>query len=415
MESLRELFRIGNGPSSSHTMGPKKIVEEFIRRYPNVSKVEVTLFGSLALTGKGHLTDKVIDDVLANYDHKIEFNIKKKVKHPNTMIVKGVLDKHTYTMKAYSVGGGAIEIDGEKSASKKEVYPLSTFEDIKKYCLENDMRLYQYVDMCEPDITDYLKEVIKVMHEAVNRGLEKDGVLPGKLNVKRKAKIIKKQNPVNEFEKYYKDALSYAFAVSEENASGGLIVTAPTCGACGVIPSVIEVLRSRNRHSEEQILNALKTAGLIGNLIKTNASISGAVAGCQAEVGAACSMAAALIAELAGKSIDTIEHAAEIAIEHHLGLTCDPVMGYVQIPCISRNGIAAVRAFGSFSLATYLEGVQASISFDEVCQIMLKTGMDLSSKYRETSSGGLAKLKKNIVKRLNEIDIEVNKEQNEQN
>ena len=415
MESLRELFRIGNGPSSSHTMGPKKIAEEFIKRYPDDDYVAVTLYGSLALTGKGHLTDVVIDDVLKDKKHRIDFDIKKKVKHPNTMLVEGYKGgKRLHKMIARSVGGGAIEIDGEKATVKKDVYPLNKFEDISKYCNEHNLRLYEYVDECEPEISDYLKEVMKVMEDAVHRGLEKEGTLPGKLQVKRKAKKIASQNPPSLMEQYFKNILSYCFAVSEENASGGLIVTAPTCGACGVIPGVIMALRVSKMFSEEQLLNGLKTAGLIGNLLKTNASISGAVAGCQAEVGSACSMAAALIAEVNGKSIETIAHAAELAMEHHLGLTCDPVMGYVQIPCISRNGLAAVRAFSSYSLACYIEGVPSSISFDEICEIMLKTGMDLSSKYRETSSGGLAKLKKSIIKRLNAIDLEVNKEQREE-
>lgn len=414
MESLKELFRIGNGPSSSHTMGPKKIVEVFLERNKDVDYVEVTLYGSLALTGKGHLTDKVIDDVLKDLKHKITFDIKKKVKHPNTMIVRGFKNnKQISVMKAYSVGGGAIEIDGEKEVVRKDVYPLSKFEDISKYCLEHNMRLYEYVNMCEPDIDNHLKEVVRVMHEAVERGLLKDGVLPGKLQVRRKASVIHNQDPSSIMEHYYKDILSYAYAVSEENASGGLIVTAPTCGACGVIPAVLETLRSTGKYTEEQLLNALKTAGLIGNLLKTNASISGAVAGCQAEVGSACSMGAALIAEINDKNIQTIANASEIAMEHHLGLTCDPVMGYVQVPCISRNAVAAVRSFSSYTLACYVENVPPVISFDEICEIMLKTGKDLSSKYRETSSGGLAKLQKNIIKRLNKVDLENNKLQNE--
>ncbi len=406
MESLKELFRIGNGPSSSHTMGPKKIVEEFLKRNPLNDYVEVYLYGSLALTGKGHLTDKVIDDVLTNIKHKIIFDTKKKVKFPNTMEVKGFLNNNLNSyMKAYSVGGGAIEIDGEKSITKKDVYPLSTYKEISTYCEEHNMRLYEYVDMCEPEIGEYLKEVMQVMTNAVHRGLEKEGVLPGKLQVRRKAKIIYSQQPKSELEVYYKNTLAFAYAVSEENASGGLIVTAPTCGACGVIPAVIEMLRSTNKYSEDDLLKALKTAGLIGNLLKTNASISGAVAGCQAEVGSACSMAAALIAEINNKSMNTIANAAEIAMEHTLGLTCDPVMGYVQVPCISRNAVAAARAFSSYNLATYVENVPPVISFDEVCDIMLKTGKDLSYKYRETSGGGLAKLKKNIIKRLNNIEI----------
>ena len=415
MESLKELFRIGNGPSSSHTMGPKKIVEEFIKRYPGDDYIDVTLYGSLDLTGKGHLTDVVIDDVLKDKKHKINFDIKKKVKHPNTMLVEGYLNnKKVHKMIARSVGGGAIEIDGEKPVVKKDVYPLNNFEQISTYCKEHNLRLYEYVDECEPEIGEYLKEVMQVMSDAVHRGLEKEGALPGKLQVQRKAKKIAAQNPPTLMEQYFKNILSYCFAVSEENASGGLIVTAPTCGACGVIPGVLMALRVSKTFTEEQLLNGLKTAGLIGNLLKTNASISGAVAGCQAEVGSACSMAAALIAEVNGKDIETIAHAAELAMEHHLGLTCDPVMGYVQIPCISRNGLAAVRAFSSYSLACYIEGVPSSISFDEICEIMLKTGMDLSSKYRETSSGGLAKLKKSIIKRLNAIDLEVNKEQSEE-
>ena len=407
MESLKELFRIGNGPSSSHTMGPKKITEEFLKRNNGLDYVEVTLYGSLALTGKGHLTDKVISDVLGDIKHKISFDIKTKVKHPNTMDLKGFIGKKEVAkMRAYSVGGGAIEIEGEKAIVKKDVYELSTFDEISKYCKDHDMRLYEYVDMCEPEIEDYLKEVIKVMCDAVERGLSKEGTLPGKLQVKRKAAVIYRQSPNTLMERYYKNTLAYAYAVSEENASGGLIVTAPTCGACGVIPSVIYGLKKQNKYTEQELLDALKTAGLIGNLLKTNASISGAVAGCQAEVGSACSMGAALIAEINKKKINTIANAAEIALEHHLGLTCDPVLGYVQVPCISRNAVAAVRCFSAYTLATYVEDVPPVISFDEICHIMLATGKDLSNKYRETSGGGLATLKKNIIQRLNQVNLE---------
>ena len=396
MESLRELFRIGNGPSSSHTMGPKFATIEFLDRYGKMDLdfIEVYLYGSLALTGKGHLTDKVIDETLKDYKHEIIFDPLHMVKHPNTMMFKGYKnDKYVAGMIAKSVGGGKILINKEKS-SKAEPYKLKDFESIKEYCKKKNYRLSDYVDECEPDITDYLKDVMKAMNEAIDRGLKSEGVIPGDLELDKKAKAMYLKEIEDE---ETKRVMSYAFAVNEENASGGIIVTAPTCGACGVMPAVLRYAMDKGK-SESDILRGLKVAGLIGNLLKTNASISGAVAGCQAEVGSACSMGAAFISEVYNEDIETIEKAAEIALEHHLGLTCDPVGGYVQIPCIERNAAAAMRSIDAYKLAKLQEGLSNRVSFDLICLTMLTTGKDLLASYRETSKGGLAKYKKQLKK-----------------
>ena len=394
MESLKELYRIGNGPSSSHTMGPKFATIEFLNRYKDLEldSIKVYLYGSLALTGKGHLTDKVIDSVLKKYNHEIIFDINHKTKHPNTIIFKGIKNKKCVVkMRARSVGGGKIVINKEKYF-KEEIYDLNTFEDIKKYCLNNNLRISDYVDLKE-DINDYLEDVLETMLKAIDRGLKSNKIIPGGLKLSRKASYLyDKAN--NERDK----VMAYAYAVSEENASGNIIVTAPTCGASGILPAVIKYALDLGK-TKEDIIRGLKTAGLVGNLIKTNASISGAEAGCQAEVGSACSMAAVFLAEINNDSIEVIEKAAEIALEHHLGLTCDPVDGYVQIPCIERNAVAALRAIDAYNLAKLEEELDSRVSFDLICLTMLATGKDLLSGYRETAKGGLAKYKKKLKKR----------------
>ncbi len=402
MKSIKELFRIGNGPSSSHTIGPKNACLEFIKRYPDCTSIEVTLYGSLALTGKGHSTDKIILSVLKDYKTEVKFNVLDEQEHPNTMDFVGYKGREIAgKMRIYSVGGGAIKVANEDSESK-DVYPLSKLRYIIKFCENNNLRLWQYVDMCEGEgINEFMEEVYQAMMDSVSRGLEGTGTLPGPLNISKKAHYLYYQlkSKLDLSQDFRRKTVAYAYAVSEENASGNVIVTAPTCGAAGVLPAVLRTAYdvipfAREKGYEinhQDLLNALKTAGLIGNLIKTNASISGAEAGCQAEIGSACSMAAAFQAELAKTSFSQISSAAEIALEHHLGLTCDPVEGYVQIPCIERNAVAALRALDAFGLAIYLDNLDSKISFDTVVETMLETGKDLPVRYRETSAGGLAK------------------------
>ena len=396
MESLKELYRIGTGPSSSHTMGPERAAKRFKEKNLHADAFLVTLYGSLAKTGPGHLTDEILVKTFAPRPVDIHFDFTDKpLPHPNTMELCALKDgKVVDTQRVISVGGCMIETEGEAVPdTPSDVYPLSTFADIKAYCTENHLHLWQYVEQCEGDsIWFYLGEVWKTMKNAVMRGLDTEGTLKGGLDVQRKAKMLYRQKHIDESAETRENrtVCAYAFAVSEENAGGGVIVTAPTCGACGVLPAVLLYMQERRGFSDTEILRALAAGGLIGNLIKTNASISGAECGCQAEIGSACSMAAAALAELHGMDLDQIEYAAEVAMEHHLGLTCDPVRGLVQIPCIERNAVAAMRAINALNLANFLTYTR-KISFDVVVNTMYETGRDLFSKYRETGEGGLAK------------------------
>lgn len=395
MRSLKELYRIGKGPSSSHTIGPECACKLFLSENPNADSFVVRLFGSLAKTGEGHGTDEVIQSVLKNVT--IEYDEETECAHPNTMeLIAYMGGAKRAQMRVYSVGGGAIKIEGRADVEGTEVYPHNKMSDIRAYCEKKNIRLCDYVFECEgEDIRFYLVEAWETMKNAVKRGVSKSGVLPGGLEVERRAKILFDGARENEGAEIRENRLvcAYAFAVSEENASGGTIVTAPTCGACGVLPAVLCYSQERKGYSDEQIVNALATAGLIGNLIKTNASISGAECGCQAEIGSACCMATAALGELQGLKLGQIEYAAEVAMEHHLGLTCDPICGLVQIPCIERNAVAAMRAINAVSLAYFLTDSR-KISFDLVVQTMYETGKDLRRPYRETAEGGLAKLYK---------------------
>jgi len=397
MESIKEIYRIGKGPSSSHTMGPQRAAQIFLQKCPNAKEFVVTLYGSLAATGKGHMTDVAIEDVLKP---KGEVTIIWKPGvflpfHPNAMRFKAFGDNHVTLDEwtVYSVGGGALS-EGKKEGdmfAAPQVYTMNTMADIMKWCYDNGRSYWEYVEECEDnDIWDYLREVWNTMKAAVERGLNHEGRLPGPLNLARKAPTyhIKARG--------YKQSLqsrglvySYALAVSEENASGGTIVTAPTCGACGVIPAVLYHINVNHNFSDERIIHALATAGLIGNIVKHNASISGADVGCQGEVGVACAMASAAVCQLFGGSPSQIEYAAEMGLEHHLGMTCDPVCGLVQIPCIERNAFAATRALDANLYATFSDGSH-SVSFDKVVGVMKRTGHDLPSLYKETSLGGLA-------------------------
>lgn len=396
MESLRELYRIGRGPSSSHTMGPGHAAQMFQEAFPQADGFKVTLYGSLAKTGKGHLTDTAVIEALAPLPAQVVFDKETpNLPHPNTMDLVALKEgKPLGQWRVFSVGGGKVTIEGQPAADPPQVYPISSFGGIKDYCREKDMFLWQYVEECEgPEIWAYLSEVWEVMKEAVYRGIRKDGELKGGLGVQRKAMYLNRQRHMDESKQTRENrkVCAYAFAVSEENAGGGTIVTAPTCGACGVLPAVLVYKQEEMGFSDRAMLKGLAAAGVVGNVIKTNASISGAECGCQAEIGSACSMAAAGLAELYHMDLDQIEYAAEVAMEHHLGLTCDPIGGLVQIPCIERNAVAAMRAINALSLANFLTYTR-KISFDVVVKTMYETGRDLFSKYRETSEGGLAKM-----------------------
>lgn len=397
MKSLVELYKIGRGPSSSHTMGPERACKTFMQRYPEVDSVRVTLYGSLAKTGKGHGTDRVINKTFSPLPCEVVFDYNEtNIPHPNTMDIVGLKDgKEVATVRVLSVGGGSISFGNETAAKTSDVYFEHTFTDIAAYCKERSIRLWEYaVEHEGEDFWSYMEEIWGVMKHAISAGLNDEGILPGGLSVKKKAKMLFQNQHIDESPETRENRMvcAFAFAVSEQNASGEKIVTAPTCGAAGVLPAVLYYQQQKHRFSDDQIIKALITAGVIGNLIKTNASISGAECGCQAEIGSACAMAAAALGELFGLDIDKIEYAAEIAIEHHLGLTCDPICGLVQIPCIERNAVAAMRAINAVSLASFLWDSRR-ISFDKIIKTMKETGRDLSASYRETSEAGLAKIK----------------------
>ena len=396
MESLKELYRVGSGPSSSHSMGPEKAVSLFKNEYPDVDSYEVTLYGSLALTGVGHRTDYVIKKALEPSAVIVRFDkVESDLPHPNTMKMRGIKDGAVLgEWTVLSVGGGAINILGHDAHKPQRVYKLDKFKDIADHCEKNKIRLWQYVEEIEGrEIWSYLRTIWSAMLGSIEEGLTVDGELFGGLGVLRKAKYLYNQRHMDESAETKQNRLvcSYAFAVSEQNAAGGVIVTAPTCGSSGVLPAVLRYITEKKQLDTDTILHALATAGLVGNLIKTNASISGAECGCQAEIGSACAMAAAALAEIYDMDIAQIEYAAEIAIEHHLGLTCDPIRGLVQIPCIERNAVAAMRAINAVNLANFLTDTR-KISFDLIVQTMYETGRDLSKIYRETGEGGLAKL-----------------------
>ena len=398
MKSIKDIYKIGKGPSSSHTMGPAKAMNIFTDAYPDADSYEVVLYGSLAKTGKGHGTDVAIKGVVKNKKVEVFFDCETcGVPHENTMDLFSVVGgKRKNSMRVFSVGGGDIRISGEKDAAELDVYTEKSFSEIAEYCKREGIRLSDFVVLREGEkIYSFLYEVWETMKAAIHRGLTTSGILPGGLDVERKAQYLYNQRHIDEspITRETRIVCSYAYAVSEENADNGVIVTAPTCGACAVLPSVLKYMQEKHGFSDKHVLKALAVAGLVGNLVKTNASISGAECGCQAEIGTACSMAAAALGELFEMGIDQIEYAAEIAFEHHLGLTCDPICGLVQIPCIERNAVAAMRAINAMSLANFLSGSR-KISLDLVIKTMYETGKDISHMYRETSAGGLAKLYK---------------------
>ena len=397
MKSIREIYKIGKGPSSSHTMGPERAATLFKADYPQADAFRVVLYGSLSKTGVGHGTDRVIKQVLSPLPTEIIFSdTQLENAHPNTMdlfALKG--GQQIGTLRIESIGGGDIRIPGQSLLDTPEVYPENSFAEIADFCKWRYIeKLSDYVELNEgEDIWDFLMQVWQVMKQSIVDGLSAEGILPGGLKVQRKAKFLYEQSTEElapgmvEF----KHIAAYAYAVAEQNADNGTIVTAPTCGACGVIPAVLKYAQDTRGFTDEQIIRGLAAAGIIGSLTKRNASISGAECGCQAEIGTACSMAAAALAELYEQNLDQVEYAAEAAMEHHLGLTCDPICGLVQIPCIERNAVAAMRAMNACNLSFFLTGSR-NISYDMVCRAMHETGINLNHRFRETSEGGLAKI-----------------------
>ena len=397
MKSIREIYKIGKGPSSSHTMGPERAAQLFQKKYPQADAFQVVLYGSLSKTGVGHGTDRVLRQVLSPLPTEIVFsNEELENAHPNTLDFFALKDgKQIGTLRVESIGGGDIRIPGVQDAESEEVYIEHSFAEIADFCKWRYIStLSEYVELNEgPEIWDFLMDVWQTMKQSITDGLNATGVLPGGLNVQRKAKFLYDQKlevdepALREFQLI----AAYAYAVAEQNADNGTIVTAPTCGACGVLPAVLKYAQDTKGYTDQQICRGLATAGIIGNLTKRNASISGAECGCQAEIGTACSMAAAALAELYQQDLDQVEYAAEVAMEHHLGLTCDPTCGLVQIPCIERNAVAAMRAMNACNLSYFLTGSR-NISYDMVCRAMHETGINLNDRFRETSEGGLAKL-----------------------
>ena len=396
MKSICSVYKIGHGPSSSHTVGPYNAAIRFRKRHPDADEFRVTLYGSLAFTGAGHGTGKAILSGLPGAAISVNTD-EKELPHPNTMLFTALKNgKEIESIRVFSIGGGSIRFENENDDEEREIYPEKNFTEILNACRHENLSLPEWIRTRENDkYRDYLSDAWHAMQQAVERGIHAEGILPGGLNVNRKAKILYEKRCYNESADITMNRLiaAYAYAVSEENASENIVVTAPTCGSCGVLPAVFYYMQKDRGFPEEEILDALAVAGIIGNVIRTNASISGAECGCQAEIGSACSMAAAGLAALYRLNLEQIEYAAEIAMEHHLGLTCDPVGGLVQIPCIERNAVAAMRAISAVNLSRFLYETR-KISFDVIIDTMYQTGKDLNDKYRETSHGGLAQMYK---------------------
>ena len=399
MQSIREVFYIGHGPSSSHTIGPTNAVKYIPDKYQDIASVKVTLCGSLASTGKGHLTDYIIDKYLKGVNHRIVFDSRKRVKHPNTMIFETTLTNNEVKKDVIvSIGGGVITINNEKKQDGNDLYPHHTLSEIMAYCRDFGYSLWEYVLYHEgEDVLSYIDEIYKTIKDEIARGIKTDGELPGELHVKRKAKAMYE----NMLEEHKEDDIQTnvaiaSFAASEENAAGGVIVVAPTCGSAGVIPGVVKYLEMK-KVPYDDIRKGFLVAGLIGLLAKTNASISGAEAGCQAEIGVACAMGAAMISTALGYEYKKIAQSAEVALEHSLGLTCDPVKGYVQIPCIERCAIFALKAINAASIVGILPIEASKVTFDESLLTMYLTGKDLHAGYRETAKKGLSKVIKELI------------------
>ena len=397
MRSVKEVFKIGRGPSSSHTMGPEKAAQIFKTEHPDADAFQVRLYGSLCKTGKGHGTDRVLYETLAPVPTEVIFckETPEDVTHPNTMDFTALKDGQPIdVMRAESIGGGDIRIPGREEGRGEEVYPENSFAEVLEFCQFRTLDLAEYVELTVgPEIRDYLRVVWEQMKTTIREGLETEGLLPGPLKVERKAKKLYDFRMEHNHPQVSETRLisAYAFATSEQNADCGTVVTAPNCGSCGVVPAVFKYVQEQRHLTDEQIVSGLEVAGLIGNLIRHNASVSGAECGCQAEIGSACSMAAAGLDYLYGLTTNQIQYAAEIALEHHLGLTCDPILGLVQVPCIERNAVAATRAMNACNLSYFLSETQR-ISFDIAVRTMYETGISMNKRFLETSEGGLAKM-----------------------
>lgn len=398
MESLTRLFKIGPGPSSSHTIGPKEAVDAFNKEF-NAEHYKVILYGSLALTGRGHLTDYIIKKTLAPKKVEVVFDYSFIKKHPNTMDIYGYNGETEVGMwRVYSVGGGDIRVEGVRGRRNQKVYPQKNLREIMEYLNTNNLDFVGYVKHYEPSAFEYFEIVLDKMFEVVEKGLKAKGTIPGRLKLEKVASALYKRAleiDASAFEGSERAKMlisAYAYAVSEQNASGEELVCSPTCGAAGVLPAVLYYFYKHKNIDKEKLINSLAVAGVFGNVVKTNATISGAKGGCQAEIGTACSMAAAASSYLLDLNLEQIEYAAEVAMEHHLGLTCDPVKGYVQIPCIERNGAAALRAYDAALYGKHIATLRKNrISFDDVVLVMKETGKHLRKDYKETSLGGLAK------------------------
>ena len=396
MKSLRELYKVGRGPSSSHTIGPEKACRYFISQTESADSYKVILYGSLALTGKGHQTDLAVEMTFGERAVEVVFDTETTgLPHENTMDFFAYKNGEEILRKRImSVGGGEIRIEGNPEMDKPEIYPHKSFREIADYCNSKNIRICDYVyEHEDSEIKSFLYGIWETMKAEIQSGLTTTGTLPGGLGVQRVAQLLYHRRHIDESSETRENRIvcAYAFAAAEHNADCGTIVTAPTCGACAVLPSVLKYMQEKKGFSDAKVIDALAVGGLIGNIVKQNASISGEDCGCQAEIGTACAMAAAALGELFEMGIDQIEYAAEMSLEHMLGLTCDPVCGLVQIPCIERNAVAAMRAINAMSLANFLTGTR-KISFDMVVKTMYETGKDINAHYRETSKGGLAKL-----------------------
>ncbi len=410
MKSLKELYQIGPGPSSSHTLAPKKACDLFLEKNGECTSYKVDLYGTLSLTGKGHFTDQIFLDSLGKEKTEVNFYIDWNEEYPNGFYLSGYNDQKELVClwTVFSLGGGSIKIKELPYEDKKDYYQEKSFVEIYNLCKSMGWTLSDYVENQEPDIKEYLNKILQTMISSVDRGLSSNGILPGSLKIKRVAKSLHLQaTAIHDREEKNKLLLmAYAYAASEENASKGEVVTAPTFGASGVMAALMYYYYTDVGISKSKLVQALMVGGVFGNLIKENATISGSIGGCQAEIGTACSMGAAACAYLNGLNMKEIEYAAEIGIEHHLGLTCDPVLGYVIIPCIERNAVAALRAQDACLLAKYMTKLKGpQISFDMVVKTMNYTGEKIIPELRETSIGGLAKEYDHKV--LNEEEIEL--------
>lgn len=393
MKSLKELYKIGPGPSSSHTFGPMTACKQLLKEFPQTDRVEITLYGSLSLTGKGHLTDQICMQTLAPIPCHVHFSSETCEVHPNTMDIRSYHEqKMIANWRVYSIGGGAIQIEGREFKESEDVYLENTFEEILNFCREKKIRLEDYVD-CYEDLDEYMECMMNQMLATVEKGIQTEGVLPGRLQLKRVASSLyeKAKKETNPIKKEKLILMSYAYSAAEENASGGMTVTSPTMGASGVMPSLVRYYYLDQKVEKKRIIQALKVAGIIGNLFKTNATISGAQGGCQAEIGVACAMGCAFVSSIEGQSDALIAYSAEVGIEHFLGLTCDPVGGYVMIPCIERNAVATLRAIDSALLADEVGQLKENrVSLDMVIHTMNYTGKKIAVELKETSLGGLA-------------------------